>query len=43
MKEQEQNLSNLVQKLHYIFKETEELGQIASIYYLQFKNAELLW
>lgn len=30
-------------KLHYIFKETEELGKITRIYYLQFKIAELLW
>ena len=29
--------------LHYTFKETEGLGKITSICYLQFKTAELLW
>lgn len=29
--------------LHYIFKGTEGIGKIISIYYLQFKAAELFW
>lgn len=28
---------------HYIFKGTEGIGKIISIYSLQFKAAELLW